>query len=207
MNYANGRSFAPEERIFRYSEETGVIREFECDFRGEVKNILKRSDDVKRTARRAASGETGILRIGFIAPATASILPLLVQTYLGRYPDVELQLQHMNPDDQLAAFDEEMLELGLSRPLPAERQHYFEEEIVYVDHLTVILSPSHPLAKEKRTKLEKLAAEPFVPAKRLKHLKNGSGRGLGRSGFEPLPSRFSAIQIASILIHPTSPLD
>jgi len=34
MNYANGRSFAPEEqRIFRYREETGVIREFESDFR------------------------------------------------------------------------------------------------------------------------------------------------------------------------------
>ena len=78
----------------------------------------------------------------------ASILPLLVQTYLGRYPDVELQLHHMNPDDQLAAFDEGMLDLGFSRALPAERRRYFEEEIVYVDHMAAILPPSHPLAKE-----------------------------------------------------------
>ena len=77
----------------------------------------------------------GILRIGFIAPATVPILPSLVQTYVGRYPDVELKLHHMNPDDQLAAFDEGLLDLGLSRPLPPECRRYFEEEVVYIDHL------------------------------------------------------------------------
>jgi DNA-binding transcriptional LysR family regulator len=129
---------------------------------GEVENILKRSDEAKRAAQRAARGEVGILRIGFIAPATAPILPLLVQTYLRRYPEVELQLHHMNPDAQLAAFDEGVLDLGLSRPLPPERRRYFEEEVVYIDHLAALLPPRHPLIKEKRIKLEKLASEPFV---------------------------------------------
>jgi len=68
---------------------------------GEAENILKRSEDAKRAVQRAARGEVGILRIGFIAPATAPILPSLVQTYARRYPDVELKLHHMNPDDQL----------------------------------------------------------------------------------------------------------
>src|ERR1700746_2983881 len=36
---------------------------------GEAESILKRSDEAKRAAR----GEVGILRIGFIAPATAPI--------------------------------------------------------------------------------------------------------------------------------------
>ena len=129
---------------------------------GEVENILKRSDEAKRTAQRASRGEVGVLRIGFIAPATASILPLPVQAYLRRYPDVELQLHHMNPDDQLAAFDEGVLDLGLSRPLPPERRPYFEEEIVYKDHLVALLPAKHPLTKEKKIKLEKLASETFV---------------------------------------------
>ena len=59
-----------------------------------------------------------------------------MQTYLRRHPEVELQLHHMNPDDQLAAFDEGMLDLGLSRPLPPERRSHLEEEVVYVDYLT-----------------------------------------------------------------------
>jgi len=49
---------------------------------GEAESILKRTDEAKRLAQRAARGEVGILRIGFIAPATAPILPPLVQTYL-----------------------------------------------------------------------------------------------------------------------------
>jgi DNA-binding transcriptional LysR family regulator len=128
----------------------------------EVESILKRSDDAKRAAQRAARGEVGILRIGFIAPATAPILPPLVQTYLRQYPGVELQLQHMNPDAQLAAFDKGALDLGLSRPLPPERRPCFEEEVVYTDYLRAVLPPKHPLAKEREIKLEKLASEPFV---------------------------------------------
>jgi DNA-binding transcriptional LysR family regulator len=66
----------------------------------EVEGILKRTDDAKRLAQRAARGEVGILRIGFVAQITAPILPPLVQAYLRQYPSVELQLHHMNSDGQ-----------------------------------------------------------------------------------------------------------
>ncbi len=128
----------------------------------EAESILKRSDEAKRMAQRAARGEVGILRIGFIAPATAPILPPLVQTYRSRHPEVELQLHHMNPDVQLAAFAESTLDLGLSRPLPPELRLRFEEEMIYTDYLGAVLPPTHPLAKKERIQLEKLASEPFV---------------------------------------------
>ena len=131
-------------------------------FLSEIEGILKRADDAKRVAQRAARGEVGILRIGFIAPATAPILPPLVRTYRRQYPEVELQLRHMNPDAQLAAFDEGTLDLGLSRPLPPERRPCFEEEVVYTDYLGAVLPPKHPLAKESKIKLEELASEAFV---------------------------------------------
>ena len=129
---------------------------------GEVEGILKRTDEATRVAQRAARGEVGMLRIGFIAPATAPILPPLVQTYLRRYPDVELQLHHMNPDTQFAAFDEGTLDLGFSRPVPPERRSYFEEEMIYSDYLGAVLPPKHPLGKETKIRLETLAIEPFV---------------------------------------------
>jgi DNA-binding transcriptional LysR family regulator len=130
--------------------------------RGEVDGILKRTDDAKRVAQRAARGEVGILRVGFIAPATAPILPPLVRTYRRQYPEVELQLHHMNPDAQLAAFDDGMLDLGLSRPLPPERRSSFEEEVVYNDYLGAVLPPNHSLVKESKIKVERLVCEPFV---------------------------------------------
>jgi DNA-binding transcriptional LysR family regulator len=128
----------------------------------EVEAILKRTDEAKRATQRAARGEVGVLRIGFIAPATGPILPPVVETYRAQFPEVELQLQHMNPDAQFTAFDEGRLDLGFSRPLSGEWRPYFEEEMIYTDHLTAVLPPNHPLGKEQTIKLEDLASEPFV---------------------------------------------
>src|ERR1700746_1868176 len=125
----------------------------------EVQSILKQAEEAKRATQRAARGEVGIFRIGFMAPATAPILPPLVQAYRDRYPDVELQLHHMNPDAQLRAFDEGRLDLGFSRPLPPEQRPGFEEQMIYSDYLVAVLPPKHPLAKERKIQLQKLASE------------------------------------------------
>ncbi|MBV8279443.1 MAG: LysR family substrate-binding domain-containing protein [Verrucomicrobia bacterium] len=150
-------------------------------------SILERSDEATRTAQRAARGEAGILRIGFVAATTTPILPLLVQAYLRRYPDVELQLHLLSPDQQLAAFDKATLDLGFSRPLPPERRRSFDEEVVYIDHLAALLPPKHPLTNEARIRLEQLASEPFV----LVHRAGASGlfdeavAMCRRAGFSP----------------------
>jgi DNA-binding transcriptional LysR family regulator len=128
----------------------------------EVQGILRRTDEAKRATQRAARGEVGTLRMGFIAPATAPILPPLVQAYRSLYPEVELQLHHMNPDAQFAAFDEGKLDLGFSRPLPPEQSAHFMEEMIYRDYLVAILPPKHPLAKERKIELQKLSTESFV---------------------------------------------
>ena len=71
-------------------------------------------------------------------------------------------LHHMNPDDQLAAFDEGTLDLGLSRPLPPERRRYFEEAVVYTDNLAALLPPKQVLLRapgsDGRTNLRSVSA-------------------------------------------------
>src|SRR5258708_10345875 len=68
----------------------------------------------------------------------------------------------MNPDAQFAAFEEGGLDLGLSRPLLSEQRAYFEEEMIYSDYLVAVLPPKHPLAKERKIELQKLAYESFI---------------------------------------------
>ena len=109
----------------------------------------------------------GTLHIGFLGPATSEFLPALIQDYRSKYPDVELTLEHMTPDVQLAAFDEGSIDVGLTRPLPPERRSSFNERTIYTDYLIVALPGAHPLAKERAIKLEKLAGEPFVLFNRL----------------------------------------
>ena len=131
-------------------------------FLREAEDILRRAGEARRLTQRAARGEVGSLGIGFFGTAAAPIMPALVQSYRRKFPDVELQLYELNPDQQLAAFDDGHIQLGFSRPLPLERRGEFEEEVVYMDHLAIALPEMHRLAKQKVVGLKSLAGEPFV---------------------------------------------
>ncbi len=127
-----------------------------------ARDILRRAEAAKQLAQRAARGEVGKLGIGFFGSVTAPILPLLVRTYRQQFPQVELNLYELNPDQQMKAFDEERIDVAFARPLPPERRAGFQEEIVYTDTLAVALPEGHPLAGRKSVPLNALAAEPFV---------------------------------------------
>ena len=131
-------------------------------FLREAEDILRRANEAQQLAQRAARGEVGILGIGFFGTASAPILPALVQAYRRRFPNVELRLFELNPDQQLAAFDEGCIDLGFTRKLPSDRRAEFEEEVVYTDQLAIALPAAHALAKQKVIRLKSLAGEPFV---------------------------------------------
>ena len=131
-------------------------------FLREAHEILRRANEAQRIAQRAARGEVGILGIGFFGTASGPILPSLVDTYRRKFPDVELRLFELDPDQQLAAFDEGRIDLGFTRTLPSDRRAEFEQEEVYNDQLAIALPAKHPLAKQKVVRLKSLASEPFV---------------------------------------------
>jgi DNA-binding transcriptional LysR family regulator len=131
-------------------------------FLHEAEQILTHAKEAGQIARRAAGGETGSLGVGFFGTASSPFLPSLVQSYRQKFPDVQLQLYEMTPDQQLAAFDDGRIDLGFSRKVPPDRRAEFEEENVYTDELGVALSSIHRLAGQKVVRLRSLAGEPFV---------------------------------------------
>jgi DNA-binding transcriptional LysR family regulator len=131
-------------------------------FLREAEEILRRSHEAQQLAQRAARGEVGTLGVGFFGTAFAPVLPTLVQAYRRKFPDVELRLFELNPDQQLVAFDEGRIDLGFTRRLPSDRRVEFEEEVVYTDQLAVALPAAHAFAKYKVIRLKSLASEPFV---------------------------------------------
>ncbi len=149
-------------KLFLRSKRSVQLTTAGAIFLQEAVEILRRGGEATRLAQRAARGEVGSLRIGYLGPAAFTFLPDLVQVYRRKYPDVEVHLQHMNPDEQLAAFDEKRIDLGLSRPLPPERRPFFVERRVYRDCLVVVLPGDHPLARKKKIRLEQLASQPLV---------------------------------------------
>jgi len=129
-------------------------------FRHEALEILRRNEEAIHLTKRASLGEVGQLRIGFFGSAVAAFLPDLVHEYHRRFPDVELTLLELTNPRQLEAFDQGQLDIGFSRPLPAERSREFHEELVYTDYLHVALPSGHPLTRN-------LAGDGTIPIKRL----------------------------------------
>jgi DNA-binding transcriptional LysR family regulator len=121
---------------------------------------LRRNEEAIHLTKRASLGEVGQLRIGFFGSAVAAFLPDLVHEYHRRFPDVELTLLELTNPRQLEAFDQGQLDVGFSRPLPAERSREFHEELVYTDYLHVALPSGHPLTRN-------LAGDGTIPIKRL----------------------------------------
>jgi DNA-binding transcriptional LysR family regulator len=119
-----------------------------------------------RLTKRVSSGEIGQLRIGFFGAAMAAFLPGLVQEYYRRFPDVDLTLRELTSQQVLEAFDEGQLDVGFSRPLPAERSKEFYEELVYTDYLHLVLPSAHPLtrnlADDGTIAIKRLSGESFV---------------------------------------------
>jgi DNA-binding transcriptional LysR family regulator len=135
-------------------------------FRREALEILRRNQEAVRLTKRASLGEVGQLRIGFFGSATAAFLPALVQEYHRRFPDVELTLLELTATQQLEAFDRGQLDVGFSRPLPAEPSRKFHEELVYTDYFHLVLAPAHPLARNfaggETITIKRLSGERFV---------------------------------------------
>ena len=67
-------------------------------------------------ARRIASGDAGILTIGFTAASSYAFLPRFVSLLRRRLPDLALTLREMTTPQQVAALQSGLIDLGVLRP-------------------------------------------------------------------------------------------
>jgi DNA-binding transcriptional LysR family regulator len=131
-------------------------------FLAEAQGIMLRADGARTTALRASRGEIGCLRIGFLPCAAGPFIPALIKSYRKEFPNVNVQLHDMNTERQLRAFEDGQIDIGFSRPFTKERANDFCTEVVYEDHLEIVLPAGHALAKKSVVNLKDLAGETFV---------------------------------------------
>jgi DNA-binding transcriptional LysR family regulator len=129
-------------------------------FLREARDILAQVDHAADLARQAARGETGQLAVGFIGAASYSVLPVVLQAFRARFPQVALALQELTTAQQLAALREGRLQVGFVRP-PVEDPRLAAETILR-EPLLVALPRAHRLAGRSAVALDALAREPFV---------------------------------------------
>ncbi len=128
----------------------------------EAIKILAHNQEIKQRVLRVSAGETGTLKIGYLASAGASFIPHLVNSYTARYPNVHISLFVMSSHAILEALIRKEIDVGFSRPLPLPEQAHFTSEELYVDTLMAVLPNSHALADRKIIELNQLKTERFI---------------------------------------------
>ena len=124
--------------------------------------LLKQAEDTVIRTRKAANGELGSLKIGYLPSACLTFIPDLVQRFHRQYPQVEISLFEMTASEQLAAFQNEKIDIGISRPLPTEQQTLLDSQLLYTDHLTLVVSSQHPLSGAAYIQLEHISQEEVI---------------------------------------------
>ncbi|HWD01966.1 MAG TPA: LysR family transcriptional regulator [Amycolatopsis sp.] len=114
-------------------------------------------------AGRAARGETGRLRIGFIGSALLEPLPGVLGRFRRTRPEVRLSLEELDSSAGAAALLAGELDVAVGRGSP--RGAGAEELVVVpigVDHLVAVVSVAHPFAELSSVNIEQLVREPLV---------------------------------------------
>ncbi len=96
-------------RSKRHVELTGAGEQLLVDSR----RLLLDAEQVGERTRRAATGASGRLALGFISAVDYSILPGVLRAYREAYPDVTLELRELTSDVQLRELHDSRIDAGM----------------------------------------------------------------------------------------------
>ncbi|WP_405665573.1 LysR family transcriptional regulator [Streptomyces sp. NBC_01166] len=116
-------------------------------------------------AARAARGETGRLRLGFIASALLEPLPDVLGRFGRERPDVRLELDEMATNRSTAALiaGELDMAIGLGPPRGVGAEQLVSVPIGH-DHLVAVVSSTHPYAGQSSVDVDQLRRQPLILA-------------------------------------------
>jgi DNA-binding transcriptional LysR family regulator len=130
-------------------------------FRADAATAVANLEQAIRSARLAANGKLGLLRIGFISTAGNEIVPDIVRRFKESNPQVEFSLRNILTADQIQMLDTGLLDIGFLR-LPIGEHPELEVVGIHREPFVVVLPRSHKLAESRKVRLRDLSGENFV---------------------------------------------
>ncbi len=205
----------PLTAAIRHMEETIGVRLFERTnritcltaagevLREEAHRAIAQAERAVALTRRAGAGETGSLRIGFVASAVRQLLPILVTAFREQHPAVTLELEEAPTARQIAALLDDRMDVGIvALPLPSGVEHRIAVQTMAKSQLVVAIPVYHPLARAADTPLAlaALADQPWIlfPADEGPGLHSTILRACAEAGFTPRVAQ-RAVQMETII--------
>ncbi len=130
-----------------------------------ARRAVKQLEDTTEAVRRAGRGDAGTIRLAFTSSVPMrEAFALMLRAFRGRYPDVQIELQHMGTGCQFSALANDQIDFGILRP-PAALQQNKNIKLMplWRDRLRLFLPSNHPLAMSNAPiSMIELVDQPFV---------------------------------------------
>jgi DNA-binding transcriptional LysR family regulator len=131
-------------------------------FAAEAARILGDARSAMQAARRAATGVTGRVRVGFTESASFnSLVTSTLQRYRSEFPAVEVSLEEHPSTDLIAALREGRIDAAFVRP-PVPTRRGLTLDLLEKEPLLVAVPSGHHLAGRREIDLASLGAETFI---------------------------------------------
>jgi DNA-binding transcriptional LysR family regulator len=125
----------------------------------EARTLLAHAERATAAVRRAAAGEEGELRVGFLSSVANYMMPPVVRAFRERHPGVTLETREIPIAKLVAGLRAGDLDAGLTRPPLVDD---LATEVMLSEPVAAVLPAGHPLAARAELELAELADEPWV---------------------------------------------
>ena len=136
-------------------------------FRLRAALVVDQANRALSEASQIGRGEAGTISIGFVSSAVCGVLPELLQRFRVSVPAAQVELQELEPAEQLEGLEQHRLDLGLMHATLHEPQ--FGAILVSSDRLIAAIPENHPAAQHSQVALRELAENTFFIPKRHSH--------------------------------------
>jgi DNA-binding transcriptional LysR family regulator len=148
-------------RLFERNRRKTTLTAAGLAFRDDAAAALSQLEQAVRSARLAANGKLGLLRIGFISTVGSEIVPNIVRQFRESNPEIAFSLRAIPTADQVQMLETGSLDIGFFR-LPIGVLSALEVVTVHRERFVLVVPASHKLAKRKRVRLSEVSGQNFV---------------------------------------------
>jgi DNA-binding transcriptional LysR family regulator len=127
----------------------------------DARGLLAQADALAVKFRARGRMQASTIRVGAIDSAAAGLLPILLQDFRKRRPEITVQLVEDKTIRLLPKVLSGRLDLAIVRP-PESRDRRLEFLFLFQETAVVVVSDQHPLASKRRLTITDLADQPLI---------------------------------------------
>ena len=125
-----------------------------------AEKIFELNTEMEHSLRALSEDTSGTLSIGGSTTIAQYTLPLLLQGFREKYPDLSIKICEANTDGIVAKVESSMIDLGIVEA-PVTNQD-LDIDVFRSDELVLIVHPNHELAKKDSVKPSDILGLPFI---------------------------------------------